>query len=129
MGVVDVDDPDAKDFRIKEEIIHEEYSPLTKYNDLALLRLDRNVTITLHLRPACLATDRAERNRRATVTGWGKTGRGGSSVRLTAVNVLEVMFNDLNCFNSFRPVKRAEQGIAGRSGRSTDLRPNVQWPR
>lgn len=76
MGVVDVDDPDAQDFRIEKEIIHEEYSPTTKYNDLALLRLDRNVTITLHLRPACLATDRAERNRRATVTGWGKTGRG-----------------------------------------------------
>ncbi|EDS36675.1 coagulation factor XI [Culex quinquefasciatus] len=75
LGVVDVDDPDAQDFRIEKEIIHEEYSPATKYNDLALLRLDRNVSITLHLRPACLATDRAERNRRATVTGWGKTGR------------------------------------------------------
>uniref|UniRef100_A0A1Q3FRX3 Putative trypsin-like serine protease n=1 Tax=Culex tarsalis TaxID=7177 RepID=A0A1Q3FRX3_CULTA len=75
LGIVDVGDPDGQDFAIEEQIIHEEYSPVTKYNDLALLRLDRNVTITLHLRPACLATDRAERNRRATVTGWGKTGR------------------------------------------------------
>ncbi|XP_058812947.1 serine protease snake-like [Topomyia yanbarensis] len=73
IGVVALDDPDAQDYRIVEKFIHEDYSPVTKYNDITLLRLDRNVSISLHVRPACLGTDRTERIRRATVTGWGKT--------------------------------------------------------
>lgn len=73
IGVVELDDSEAQDFTIVENIIHEDYSPVTKYDDIALLRLDRNVTISLHIRPACLGTDRTERIRRATVTGWGKT--------------------------------------------------------
>ncbi|XP_058456700.1 venom protease-like [Malaya genurostris] len=73
VGVVDLNDPDAEDYRIGEQFIHEDYSPVTKYDDITLLRLHRNVSITLHIRPACLGTDRTERIRRATVTGWGKT--------------------------------------------------------
>ncbi|EAT42701.1 AAEL005823-PA [Aedes aegypti] len=73
VGVVDLNDPDAEDIWIVEKIVHEDYSPETRYDDIALLRLERNVTISLHVRPACLGTDRTERIHRATVTGWGKT--------------------------------------------------------
>ncbi|XP_055618901.1 uncharacterized protein LOC129763961 [Toxorhynchites rutilus septentrionalis] len=73
IGVVELDDPDALDIKIAEIIIHSDYSPLTKYDDITLLRLEQNVTISLHIRPACLGTDRTEQIRRATVTGWGKT--------------------------------------------------------
>ncbi|KXJ82934.1 hypothetical protein RP20_CCG010588 [Aedes albopictus] len=73
VGVVDLYDPDAEDIRIEKKIVHEDYSPETRYDDIALLRLERNVTISLHVRPACLGTDRTERIQRATVTGWGKT--------------------------------------------------------
>ncbi|XP_055588381.1 serine protease persephone-like [Uranotaenia lowii] len=73
IGVTDLDDSDAQNFFIAEKFIHEEYSLVNKYNDVALLRLKGNVTITLHVRPACLATERTEQIQRATVTGWGKT--------------------------------------------------------
>lgn len=76
VGVADLNDLEAQDFRIKEMIVHKDYSPDTRYDDIALLRLERNVSISVHVRPACLGTVRTERIHRATVTGWGKTSQG-----------------------------------------------------
>ncbi|KXJ79516.1 hypothetical protein RP20_CCG000594 [Aedes albopictus] len=38
VGVVDLYDPDAEDIRIEKKIVHEDYSPETRYHDIALLR-------------------------------------------------------------------------------------------
>ncbi|XP_053698609.1 serine protease snake-like [Sabethes cyaneus] len=97
LGVSELDDPDCQDYSIAEQIIHKGYSPVTKYNDIALLRLERNVNITLDVRPACLGTERTEQIRRATVTGWGKTSSGSSTSNELNKVSLDVLLDRRKC--------------------------------
>lgn len=59
------------DIRIEEFIKHEEYSKLTKQNDIALLRLAQPVEFTKNIRPACLAQSEVAVGSNGTATGWG----------------------------------------------------------
>lgn len=64
---------------VAEFIKHHEYSATNKINDIALIKLDRNVELKLGgLRPACLWTKPTISNKTATITGWGQTEFGGS---------------------------------------------------
>ena len=47
-------------------------------NDIALLKLNREVTFSQYIRPVCLpTTDRSYNGQNTTVVGWGKLGEGG----------------------------------------------------
>ena len=70
---------------VSEQIAHEYYNPndVNQYNDIALLRLARDVTFTDFIKPICLpAFDDIIRTSfvgiNATVSGWGKTSESGS---------------------------------------------------
>ncbi|CAB3364850.1 Hypothetical predicted protein [Cloeon dipterum] len=62
------------DRSVTKIIYHNKYNPNTFNNDIALLRMDKEVPIKGDLYPACLPTPgKRYTNENALVTGWGKT--------------------------------------------------------
>jgi len=57
---------------VEETIVHPDYIKTSKYNDIALLRLDTEVKLNNHIRPACLYNnDNINYSQKVTATGWG----------------------------------------------------------
>lgn len=78
LGEVDFDTPDeseTQDRNIAELTPHPDYIADQKYNDLALLKLDKPVKFTAFVRPACLHTSKKIAPI-AIATGFGKTSFG-----------------------------------------------------
>lgn len=91
-GMVEVDVP------IAEFLKHEKYDPSLFYYDIALIRMNKSISFTDNIRPACLwqAFDIAKPN--VIATGWGYTKfRGQTSDALMKVE-LNVIDN-LECDN------------------------------
>lgn len=67
------DDDDARPllFNIVKRIRHPKYTSQFKYNDIALLRLDHEVTFNDYIRPACLP-ESSSIGFNAKATGWGR---------------------------------------------------------
>lgn len=63
------------DFTVEKEIVHEEYSMTTYQNDVALLRLSRDVVYTDFIKPLCLpqTDNEVPSDARLVVVGWGKS--------------------------------------------------------
>lgn len=68
------DDRYAQQIRIAEIVRHFQHRFAFSYHDIALLRLERNVTINYAVIPACLWIDEEVRFKKLVATGWGKTG-------------------------------------------------------
>jgi hypothetical protein len=69
---------------VRDVVLHPEYPRDRRYNDIALLRLDRAATVTALVRPACLHTDQdgAEMGLRAEMcNGWARSTRSLSCAR------------------------------------------------
>lgn len=67
------------DIPIEQKIPHQEYNPqgANQHNDIALLRLAREVTYTQYIRPICLPVDASIQNndfvkQTLSVAGWGE---------------------------------------------------------
>lgn len=77
-SVICADDPVT--IGIEEKIAHENYRPTARDQryDIALLRLDRDVTFTNYIKPICLPPSSAI-GKKVFVAGWGKTENGTSS--------------------------------------------------
>ncbi|XP_055384408.1 uncharacterized protein LOC129614047 [Condylostylus longicornis] len=75
---LNVDDDDSEDFEVEESIVHPDFKRLSKYNDIALVKLNRNVTFSPNKRPACLPVQHDSNATRSIATGWGKTEWAGS---------------------------------------------------
>lgn len=65
------------DINIKRIIVHPNYNPPKKYNDIALIELENEVKFG-KVQPACLWSDSdiSDLGREAMLTGWGDTERG-----------------------------------------------------
>lgn len=81
----DICAPKPQDIAVVEQISHEGYMPNSQaqQDDIALLRLERSVTLTDFIRPICLPFGSEVRNRNfdgepLNVAGWGKTETGNS---------------------------------------------------
>lgn len=59
------------DYFVEETIVHPNYVSTSKYNDIALLRLNKKVELNNHIRPACLYNNDNIYSRKVTATGWG----------------------------------------------------------
>ena len=84
----DIDDEKAVDVKIKSFVIHANYSTKTKYNDIALLELERPLDeseFNRLLLPGCLHTEN-ELISNLNITGWGRN----NSESLSTVNWLQV---------------------------------------
>ncbi|KAG5871979.1 hypothetical protein JTB14_003104 [Gonioctena quinquepunctata] len=82
----DVAEP--QDFSIKRSIAHHAFKPPSRYNDIALLELDRPVRASVFVSPACLHTQNNLEENPMTATGWGKMEHNGdSSSHLLKINL------------------------------------------
>ncbi|KMZ10511.1 serine protease persephone [Drosophila simulans] len=74
LGAVNIENPDQsyQDIVVRSVKIHPQYVG-NKYNDIAILELERDVVETDNIRPACLHTDAADppSNSKFFVAGWG----------------------------------------------------------
>ncbi|XP_055301455.1 serine protease snake-like [Sitodiplosis mosellana] len=82
------DDPNVEDFGILQSIRHPSYRPSSKYNDIALFELSRDVQINDFIRPACLWQKFDIKYPSGIATGWGLTkDRGRPSDELLKVQL------------------------------------------
>lgn len=90
----------------KKKIVHEYYNSWDseKYNDIALLRLVKDVTFTDYIRPACLPTSE-KLDDKFQVVGWGKTESESSSSILRGVEVPFV--NNKDCQLAYKMVGKS----------------------
>lgn len=72
-----IDPEKVQDFGIEERIKHPEYKTPLQYNDIGLLKTDKDVTFNDHVRPICLQTDVDLADTIPIATGWGRTQYGG----------------------------------------------------
>lgn len=78
LGVVWLNRTDVRydcpeDFKIQKIIPHPDYTSRLVYNDIALLKLDRQITFNLHIRPLCLPASSDLPDKYFSM-GWGATG-------------------------------------------------------
>lgn len=57
---------------VAELTAHPNYKRPSKYNDIALIKLDKPVDFTPFVRPACLDTQPTISNKKAIAIGFGK---------------------------------------------------------
>ncbi|GJQ73783.1 CLIPC1 [Trypoxylus dichotomus] len=108
------DDAQVQQFRVVQRFGHPAYRTLSHYNDIALLELDRTVTFSKYVRPACLPSEEDLTNAQLIATGWGAlefTGR--TSDDLMKVDLK--FFPTAQCQQVFPPQARLENGIDGDS--------------
>lgn len=74
--VIDQEKDDAmpKQILVSEKILHPDYKAHSKYNDIALLKLQSEVVLSPYIRPACLPTSSNDDIKHFIATGWGKIG-------------------------------------------------------
>lgn len=89
-----------QDIEIVSIVRHPQYKPTAKYYDIALFRLERRVTITDNVRPACLWQRHDIEYASAIATGWGLTrDRGSPSNELLKVSLR--LIDNSRCFKLF----------------------------
>lgn len=82
-----ITEPDPKiDFNVVNVTVHSEYKWKEKFNDIALVKLEKKVSFTESIRPACLYT-KSNDPEMLFVTGWGSVNLGTS---LTVFNYRSV---------------------------------------
>lgn len=100
------DEAQPADYGIAEIIKHPNFKKSSKYDDIALMRLDRRVVMNDYVRPACLQQTYNVDSQHVTATGWGRTtDRGISSSQLLKV-ALRQLTNE-QCQQTYNTVSNA----------------------
>lgn len=63
----------AHQFKVIEKFIHPSYSINTKYEDIALLRIDGPIEFNEFIRPVCLTDPNMKISEHLVVAGWGRS--------------------------------------------------------
>ncbi|KAF2895872.1 hypothetical protein ILUMI_10307 [Ignelater luminosus] len=90
------------DVGIEKKILHPDYDPSCSLNNIALIRLKRNINYTTFIRPICLPVENLPEPCLGTIlttSGWGVT-RHGCQLDLKSKINLPVLSND-KCINPF----------------------------
>lgn len=74
------DNARPKDYRIVKHVLHPNYTSTSRYNDIAVFRLEQTVEFSAHVRPICLNTDPLLTPPNQIATGWGRTALGSFSL-------------------------------------------------
>lgn len=67
------DDTYVQEVGVHNVFVHPDFNQPVQYNDIALIELERSVSMSVYLKPACLFTSNTLNFDRAIVTGWGRT--------------------------------------------------------
>lgn len=107
----DTDDQYAQQLKIVEIIRHPEHRFSSRYHDLALLRLEKNVILHDTVAPGCLWNDEEIPFPSMEATGWGATGFGQDSTPILLKVSLSVV-KKAECDQQYRVGDRGlKQGL------------------
>uniref|UniRef100_A0AAG5DAE0 Peptidase S1 domain-containing protein n=1 Tax=Anopheles atroparvus TaxID=41427 RepID=A0AAG5DAE0_ANOAO len=107
----DTDDQYAQQLKIVEIIRHPEHRFSSRYHDLALLRLEKNVVLHDTVAPACLWNDEEIPFPSMEATGWGATGFGQTNTPILLKVSLSVV-KKAECDRHYRAGDRGlRQGL------------------
>lgn len=133
LGVIDLAAPQAQDFLIESFIVHEKYKSRTKENDIAVIKLSRNVLFTepQKIRPACLWQTENLDQPTTIASGFGYTEYSGTISNELMKVKLDVVSNDLckKTYEDERLVIDKRQVCAGvlSGGRDTCQGGTISW--
>ncbi|KAF2882670.1 hypothetical protein ILUMI_23504 [Ignelater luminosus] len=97
-----------EEYDVIKKKVHPNFVRSDLRNDIALLKLDRNVKFKRHIVPICLPSLHLNIiGKRATVTGWGRTEHRGSIPSILQEVKVEVISND-KCQRWFEAAGRSE---------------------
>lgn len=97
-------------YKVKNIIKHPEYYPPYRYNDIALLQVDRDMLLDQFAVPACLDLGSPNVYDKALASGWGATqNRGANADELQKV-ILE-KFSTSECNKMFPPMRLMRNGF------------------
>ncbi|KAH0554649.1 serine protease snake-like [Cotesia glomerata] len=65
--------PFMQERNIKERLTHPDYKVPLRYNDIALLKLEKSIELTAEVRPACLEVEENLLDKKFIASGFGKT--------------------------------------------------------
>ncbi|XP_059056609.1 venom protease-like [Achroia grisella] len=98
-------------YNVKRIIIHPDYKPPVKYNDIALLETDRKITFSQRVQPACLHVDSSDdEGLPRTTVGWGAQGYTGNNANILQKTEL-FKFSEEECFSKFHITRLLRNGI------------------
>ncbi|XP_058066856.1 uncharacterized protein LOC131216389 [Anopheles bellator] len=101
------DDQYAQQLRIVDIIRHTQHRFSAKYYDVALLRLEKNITVHETVAPTCLWLDDEVRFPKLWSAGWGRTGFGEAKTDV----LLKVALTPMSNQNCSRFYTAAERGL------------------
>ncbi|CAG9856891.1 unnamed protein product [Phyllotreta striolata] len=83
----------SKAYQISEIVKHPQFVLQNAQNDIALIKLDREVEFTDYIKPVCLPNENSyyDTNTRVMVAGWGKTHFKGKSSQILKKAILPVV--------------------------------------
>lgn len=76
LGIKNIHDKVGLDRRIVQHVVHQHYKPPSRYNDIALFRLEYEVHFSESIKPICLNSDQLLNPETQIATGWGRTATG-----------------------------------------------------
>ncbi|VVC37437.1 Serine proteases, trypsin family, serine active site,Peptidase S1, PA clan,Serine proteases, trypsin [Cinara cedri] len=103
--LTDTDYANPKDYKIIDRKIHPNYKKRIYYNDIALFKLDRDVTFSAFVRPICLNSDPSLNPEKAVASGWGNVETGGSPSEHLLKVTLELVPAS-QCNNTYKDQRR-----------------------
>lgn len=107
----EADDAQPRQYRIVERIKHDDFKFPSKYNDIALVKIDGPVQFNNYVRPACLPQSRRIETKHVIASGWGRLSH-ASNVSEHLLKVVLEIFTPAECNQSYsNEVRQLRRGI------------------
>lgn len=94
------DDAQPRQFNIVERLKHPKFKLPSKYNDIALIKVNDPVEFSNYIRPACLPSTQWIDSRHVIASGWGRVNYSSATSEQLQKVVLE-LFTHRECNQSY----------------------------